>query len=131
MTYLLDVNVLVSLGSAQHEHHSRTVAWVKSLDQATLATCSITELGFVRVSSGVSGHATTISVAVEALRRLKENPTVQFVFVADDMTASALPKWVKGHKQVTDGHLVSLAKAHGYKLASFDKSIPGAFVLPG
>jgi predicted nucleic acid-binding protein len=52
MKYLLDVNALVALGFLQHEFHGRTANWVRRLAQKgvpELATCSITELGFVRV----------------------------------------------------------------------------------
>jgi predicted nucleic acid-binding protein len=50
--YLLDVNVLVALGFLQHEFHERVANWVHTLASRgipELATCSITELGFVRV----------------------------------------------------------------------------------
>jgi len=52
MKYLLDVNALVALGFLQHEFHERVAAWVRtSIAKGTveMATCSITELGFVRV----------------------------------------------------------------------------------
>ena len=49
MTYLLDVNALVALGFIDHEFHGRLAAWVKSQNWPNLASCSITELGFVRV----------------------------------------------------------------------------------
>jgi len=130
MKFLLDVNILVALGSDQHEHHRRALEWVTSMDRPTLATCSITELGFVRVSSGISAHASTVSLAKEALVQLKQISSLHFVFLPDDVSASSLPIWVKGHKQVTEGHLSALAAAHGYRLATFDKSIPGAFVVP-
>ena len=51
MTYLLDVNALIALGFAQHKFHDRMASWVQTLqsESLSLATCSITELGFVRV----------------------------------------------------------------------------------
>jgi len=52
MKYLLDVNGLVALGFLQHEFHERVASWVHTLASRgvpELATCSITELGFVRV----------------------------------------------------------------------------------
>ena len=48
----------------------------------------------------------------------------------DAREALHLPKWVKSHQQVTDGHLVDLAQAHGALLATFDKQIPSAFLIP-
>jgi uncharacterized protein len=50
--YLLDVNVLIALGFLQHEFHQRVAGWVRRLASQgipELATCPITELGFVRV----------------------------------------------------------------------------------
>ena len=49
MTYLLDVNALVALGFVNHEFHDRVVSWLRAQNSLVLATCSITELGFVRV----------------------------------------------------------------------------------
>jgi hypothetical protein len=42
-----------------------------------------------------------------------------------------LPRWVKGPKQITDGHLLGLAKAHGAEMATLDERIPSALVIPG
>ena len=49
MIYLLDVNALVALGFVNHEFHARVVSWIRAQNSPALATCSITELGFVRV----------------------------------------------------------------------------------
>jgi predicted nucleic acid-binding protein len=48
MKYLFDVNALVALGFLEHEFHLRVARWV-STSTPSIATCSITELGFVRV----------------------------------------------------------------------------------
>jgi len=50
--------------------------------------------------------------------------------LADALGAERLPKWVKTGSQTTDGHLVALAAAHGSILATLDRGIPGAFVIP-
>jgi predicted nucleic acid-binding protein len=42
--------------------------------------------------------------------------------VVDDIPAAALPT-VTGHKEVMDAHLVCLARRHGLKLATLDKSL--------
>src|SRR5258706_13471254 len=49
MIYLLDVNALVAVGFINHEFHDRGASWLQSLALPHLASCSITELGFVRV----------------------------------------------------------------------------------
>jgi len=33
--------------------------------------------------------------------------------------------------RTTDAHLLELAKAHGARLATLDRRIPGAFLVPG
>ena len=49
MKYLLDVNALVALGFGNHEFHARVAYWLRAQQFPDLATCSITELGFLRV----------------------------------------------------------------------------------
>ena len=52
MKYLLDMNALLALGVLDHELHQRVATWVDRLARRgipELATCSITELGSVRV----------------------------------------------------------------------------------
>ena len=53
MKYLLDVNALVALGFAEHEMHAQIATWLQTEGFPGLATCSITELGFVRVLAQV------------------------------------------------------------------------------
>jgi predicted nucleic acid-binding protein len=130
MTYLLDVNALVALGFAHHEFHGRVAAWVRGQEFPPLATCSITELGFVRVLVQVPAYGFTVGQARTLLLRIKQAVKPRFIFVADDQDISHLPTWVKTAKQTTDGHLVKLANAHGAVLATLDSRIPGAYFIP-
>jgi len=133
MKYLLDVNALVALGFLQHEFHERMASWVQILTsnpETVLATCSITELGFLRVLSLATPYGFTIPQARTLLLRLKAGKILKFTFISDDHDISHLPGWVKTARQTTDGHLVHLAKAKGAALATLDRSIPGAFVVP-
>jgi hypothetical protein len=50
--------------------------------------------------------------------------------IADTHDISHLPEWVKTPKQITDGHLLQLARANGAVLATLDRRIPGAFLIP-
>src|SRR5579871_5497974 len=114
MTYLLDVNALVALGFHQHEFHGRVVSWVSQANPpAFLATCSITELGFARVLAQVPSYGFTVEQARNLLLRLKKLESSRFTFVTDSHDLSHLPNWVNAGKQVTDGHLMQLAKANG------------------
>lgn len=133
MMYLLDVNTLVALGVLEHEFHNRAAKWVQSLasnETPELATCSITELGYVRVLLQAPQYSFTISEARALLLRIKAAHGLKFTFLSDDHDLSHIPAWVKSAKQTTDGHLAQLAKAKGGVLATMDRNIPGAFQIP-
>ena len=131
MKYLLDVNALVALGFLQHEFHERVATWVRrSIAKGTveLATCSITELGFVRILVQAPQYGFAVSQARDLLLQLKAASALKFI--PDDHDISNLPAWVKTAKQTTDGHLAQLAKAKGAILATLDNRIPRAFQIP-
>ncbi len=130
MKYLLDVNALVALGLIQHEFHDRVASWVLAQQFPPLATCSITELGFVRVLSQAPAYGFTIAQARTLLLRLKKASALALTFIADDHDISHLPAWVKTPKQTTDGHLVQLAGTNSAVLATLDERIPGAYLIP-
>jgi predicted nucleic acid-binding protein len=95
-----------------------------------LATCSITELGFVRVLAQAPQYGFTVAHARSLLLRLKTGNALKFTFIPDDHDISHIPAWVKTAKQTTDGHLAQLAKAKGAVLATLDGKIPGAYLIP-
>ncbi|HYN16106.1 MAG TPA: hypothetical protein VES66_10015 [Terriglobales bacterium] len=127
------MNALVALGFLQHEFHQRVAGWVHALALKAvpqLATCAITELGFVRVLAQAPQYGLAISQARNLLLRLKAANTLKFTFIPDAHDISHLPGWVKAPKQVTDGHFAQLAKANSAILATLDGRIPGAFLIP-
>ena len=130
MTYLLDVNALVALGFSHHEFHTRMTTWIQVEKFPPLATCSITELGFVRVLAQAPGYGLSVTQARALLLRLKKSRAFSHTFIAGDHDISHLPQWVKTAKQTTDGHLIQLARAHDAVLATLDERIPGAYVIP-
>lgn len=133
MRYLLDVSALVAFGFHEHEFHPRMARWVRDLSGAPeteFLTCSITELGFVRVLSQTTQYGATVADARGLLLKLKANEPMRFAFIADQHDVSQLPLWVRTPKQITDGHLVSLATAHNGVLATLDAKIPRAFLIP-
>lgn len=133
MRYLLDVNALIALGITRHEFRDRVRNWIASpaVDgRPELATCSITELGFLRVVSQIPAYNVSIEQAKLLLSMLKASQDYDFKFLVDDSDSSKLPSWVKSSKQTTDGHLVELAKSKGCVLATLDGKIPGAFLIP-
>ena len=132
MIYLLDVNVLLALRYTTHVHNARARTWLENLqthDAAlNLATCSIVELGFVRVACGKAAFAENVRVAQRDLERLKAQKP--FVFLNDGLGACFLPFWVETWKHVTDGHLLKLAMMNHAQLATLDRGIPGALLIP-
>jgi uncharacterized protein len=129
MLYLLDVNALVALGFAPHQFHRRVAFWLSS-NEISLATCAITELGFVRVLAQASNYGLTVAQARELLHGLKQSRKFQFAFIPDNQDISRLPRWVRTAKQITDGHLSHLAKANGAVLATLDEKTPDSYLIP-
>ena len=133
MKYLLDVNALVALGLLEHEFHEPVARWVRTLaakGTPELATCAITELGFVRVLVQAPQYGFSVGQACNLLQRLKAARTVNFTFIPDGQDISHLPRWVRTAKQTTDGHLAQLARANRAVLATLDRRIPQAFLIP-
>jgi hypothetical protein len=130
MKYLLDVNALVAYGFRRHDFHDRVGAWIRARKGDRFLTCSITELGFVRVLGNVRAYGMDVAHAKSLLQELKAWKTFPLEFLPDGNDISALPAWVKSSAQTTDGHLVQLASANGAVLATLDEGIPGAFLIP-
>jgi hypothetical protein len=130
MKYLLDVNTLIALGVFHHAFHARVMAWTASLKDPSLLTCSITELGFVRVTAQAPHYGFTVDQAQTLLNSIKTRSDMPLAFLSDGIEIAQLPAWVKTPKQTTDGHLLQLANAHGALLAILDERIPGAYLIP-
>jgi predicted nucleic acid-binding protein len=130
MKYLLDVNTLTAFGLTQHQFHQRVVDWIRSQRGSIFMTVSVTEIGFVRVVAGVPMYGLDVSQAKGLLHGMKTNTAQPLTFLPDANDITALPGWVKSPGQVTDGHLAQLAKSNGALLATLDKGIPGAFLIP-
>ncbi len=130
MRYLLDVNTLIALGHVAHAHHPRAQIWQRGLSAGVdvLGTCAITELGFVRVSVQ-SGLQADIFTAQAALERLKATGPVAYELWPDTLGAGRLPAYVRKPAELTDGHLLELARVQRARLVTLDVSIPGALLI--
>jgi toxin-antitoxin system PIN domain toxin len=134
MVALLDVNVLVALAWPNHVHHTQAHRWFSARMPHGWATCSIVELGFVRVSSNARAVPAAVSPqeAAALLQRITALPGHQFW--ADDVRFAEAPEVARsrviGHQQVTDAHLVALAVRRGGCVATFDRGVR-AFVAAG
>jgi toxin-antitoxin system PIN domain toxin len=121
---LLDVNALVALAWDSHVHHIVIRAWFAEHATHGWATCPLTESGFVRVSSNhkVLPHAISVEQArgvVAAMRTVADHR-----FLVDDVsiTDPDVPR-LSGHRQVTDAHLLTLARRHEARLITFDAGL--------
>ena len=130
MKYLLDINALIALGHAAHIHHVTMIEWYQSIlgKETSLHTCSICELGFVRVSVQ-AGLQSDVASARTALAKLKASSKISFTLLSDDLGADRLPAYAKVPNKLTDGHLLELARHHGAKLVTLDTGIPGALLV--
>jgi len=131
MRYLLDVNALLALVVLEHEFHARVASWVERLGaRGELATCSITELGCVRVLGQAQQYGSSVAQARELLLKVKNTDGVRWIFIPDDHDISRLSRWVRTPKQTTDGYLAELARANEAVLTTLDRRIPHALVIP-
>jgi toxin-antitoxin system PIN domain toxin len=105
-TYLLDANVLIALTVADHEHHERASTWVATIDR--FALCPIVEGALVRFLVRLGESAET---ARQVLRAVHSVPGFEFWPDAVSYIDAELGQ-VRGHRQVTDAYLVSLAASH-------------------
>ncbi len=127
MILLPDVNVLVALMWESHLHHAAARHWFAGLDGDVVATCSVTQTGFVRVSSnpGVLKDAITVREATAILSALVNRSDHRYL--PDDRGYIDNPlvphDRLVGHRQVTDAHLIAIARAHDAQVASFDQGI--------
>jgi predicted nucleic acid-binding protein len=123
--YLLDVNALIALGYRQHVFHKRVSRWAAG---KSLATCSIVELGFVRILAQLPEVDIAVTTSRELLATLKRER--QLTQISDSQSAVDLPLWVQNPRQITDGHLLVLAQSNSVSLATCDEGIRGAFLIP-
>lgn len=87
-------------------------------------TCPITESGFVRVSSNRKAMPSAIGTdtarsVLAALRAVEGHR-----FISDDvsMTDEDVPA-IAGYRQVTDAHLLTLARRQGLRVITFDAAL--------
>lgn len=121
---LLDVNVLVALMWDSHVHHVAARSWFKTQAGAGWATCPVTESGFVRVSSNPQVLPSPISVPDARAALTSLCAITGHRFLTDDVSERApdLPS-VSGHRQVTDAHLLTLARRNDLRLVTFDAGL--------
>jgi uncharacterized protein len=116
MKYLLDVNFLIAAILDSHTQHEVADQWLAG---KSLATCPLSETGFLRMVTHPKIYGVPMPVAREALSDFisRHEP----LFMPDDL--KALKSSAQNSEQVTDFYLAELAAAHRRKLATFDTRI--------
>lgn len=129
---LLDVNVMLALAWPNHQFHRAAVGALSS--RKRWATCALTQLGFIRLSSNPAAviAAKNPNEASALLARLVADPLHVYL---EQMPPPVSAAWggafalLVGHRQVTDAYLLKLAAANDAVLLTFDRRME--FVAPG
>jgi len=126
-TALLDLNILTALLWPAHEHHDVAHHWFGGRTNARWATCSLTQLGFVRIVSNPAFSRDALSPA-RAVALLAENlahPAHEFWAESLQLPAAVkgMEQALQGHRQLTDGYLLALANRRKGVLATFDRGL--------
>lgn len=124
---LLDINILAALLWPTHEHHEAAHRWFGGRGDARWATCSLSQLGFVRIVSNPAFSRDALS-PLEALALLAENlahPAHEFWTdsLQVPLAVKGMQSRLQGHKQLTDAYLLALAHRRKGVLATFDRGL--------
>ena len=116
MTYLLDINALIACIWTDHASHRVADSWVRS---KSLATCAISELAFLRISTHPKALGASMTDSRKLLHDFLTKRRIQFV--PSDLPA--LQSKAANSDQVTDFYLAELAAKHNLKLATLDTNL--------
>ena len=125
--WLLDANLLIALTQQAHIHHAEAHAWFARQPDRLWATCALTQLAFVRLTSNpqVVGQRITPEQAMHALATMTAQP--QHVYWHDTPEPLAMATLnsaaLVGHRQVTDAYLLGLAAHQRQCLATLDRGL--------
>ena len=135
MTFLLDVNVLISLIDPGHVGHDAAHRWFEVEGRQDWATCPLTENGVIRIVGhpkypNTPGSPAEAAALVARLRGLPGH-----AFWPDDISLAGADHVdsarIRTPGQVTDSYLLALAVAHGGRLATFDRRLSPVAVRGG
>ena len=119
---LLDVNVLVALAWENHQFYAAATGRLEKRGQRW-ATCALTQLGFIRLSSNPASVQPAVSPAEAAALLAVMTQDRWHTYLAESWPpaeeASSFAR-VRGHQQVTDVYLLALARRHGARLLTCD-----------
>ncbi len=123
---LLDVNALLALAWPNHQFHDLVLARLARHPVSPWATCALTQIGFVRISSNpkIMEIRKTPAEAVGLLADLTSDPKHVYLDALPSVPHSAhLFRHLYGHQQVTDAYLLGIAEANNAVLLTLDRRI--------
>ena len=129
---LLDVNVLLALAWPNHQHHGAAHAWFHREASQGWASCALTQLGFIRLSSNpaYTSAPATPRQAAALLSQLTAHAAHHY-WAALAEPANLGFERALGHQQVMDAYLVSVANRHHGRLVTFDRRTMVHATTPG
>ena len=121
---LLDINVLLALAWPNHQHHAQGQAWFAENASQGWATCALTQLGFIRLSSNPAFTVNAVSPrhAAVLLSAWTQHAAHQFL-PSPPAEGPSIYESVLGHQQVDDAWLVEVARQTNGCLVTLDKRV--------
>jgi toxin-antitoxin system PIN domain toxin len=126
---LLDVNVLLALAWPNHQFHAAALRELQ-VRRGRWATCALTQLGFIRLSSNPAAIPTAKGPAEAAA--LLEAMVADPLHVYLESLPSPVAKdcrgafgGILGSRQVTDAYLLVLARRNRAIFVTFDTKLEG------
>jgi toxin-antitoxin system PIN domain toxin len=121
---LLDVNVLVALLVPEHQHHAIAVNWFANEAASGWATCTVTELGVIRVCAQLPGTRWSPEATADRLLMLIVT-NHEYFWWSGTVSPAVLPevRSAETGKQVTDRYLLGLARRNRGQVVTFDRGL--------
>ena len=129
---LLDTNVLLALAWPNHQHHAQAHVWFAAHAKRGWATCALTQLGFIRLSSNPA--YTSNAVAPQDATLLLQQWTrlrAHHFWTSPAADNPAIYARSIGHQQVNDAWLVEVARRNSGRLVTLDTRLPVHSMEPG
>jgi len=135
MTALADINVLLARFDRKHPHHQRVNDFFTKENISSIATCPLSENGFVRIFANpayLTGPG-NFGEALVQLQRIRNIPG--HLFIPDDLSIGTPEAFLNisniGPRQLTDLYLLALAVRHKTSFVTLDEKIPAHLVKGG
>ena len=131
MIELPDVNVLLALNLPRRDSHSAAASWLA--ETTGFATTPVTEMGLIRNLLNplvTKNEPISAARAIAVLEAVKRQPHYSFWPDVFPFELGRFTYALKGHRQVTDLHLLDIAARKSGRLVTFDQKIIAA-LRPG